>query len=83
MRTAHRSPTLTSISGMIPWLLKLATRMLARGLNVPESLLHHTGVFVFARVAAFENSVGRSLCPSRLLRHFRNQRRGSGRRMRT
>ena len=61
MRTAHRSPTLTSISGMIPWLLKLATWMLARGLNMPEPLLHHTGVFVFARVAASRTaSAGRS-----------------------
>ncbi|MGH6704754.1 MAG: hypothetical protein ACRECG_15345 [Bradyrhizobium sp.] len=75
MRTTHRPLSLTSISGMISWLLKLATRMLARGLDMPEPLLHHAGVFVFAQIAAFENSVGKSLCPSRLLRHFR----GSGR----
>ena len=79
MRTAHRSATVTSISGVIPWLLELATRMLARGLNMPEPLLHHTGVFVFAQVAAFENSVGKSLCPRRLLGRFRNRHRGSGR----
>jgi hypothetical protein len=79
MRMSDRSPTLTSIPEMIPWLLKLATRMLARGLNMPEPLLHHTGMFVFAQVAAFESSVGRSLCPSRLLRFFRDRRRGSGR----
>lgn len=79
MRTTHRSPPLTSISGMIPWLLKLATRMLARGLNMPEPLVHHTGVFVFAQVAAFETSIGKSLCPNRLLRYLRKRRRGSGR----
>ena len=79
MRTSDRSPTLTSIPEMIPWLLKLATRMLARGLNMPEPLLHHTGMFVFAQVAAFENSVGKSLCPGRLLRFFRDRRRGCGR----
>ena len=64
---------------MIPWLLNLATRMLARGLNMPEPLVHHTGVFVFAQVAAVETSVGKSLCPNRLLRHLRKRRRGSGR----
>jgi hypothetical protein len=36
-------------------------------------------MFVFARVAAFEISVGKSLRPSRLLRFFRDQRRGCGR----
>jgi hypothetical protein len=77
MRT-DRSPILTSIPEMFPWLLKLATRMLARSLNMPEPMLHHTGMFVFARVAAFENSVGKSLCPSRLLRFLRDQRRGCG-----
>jgi hypothetical protein len=78
MRT-DRSPTLTSIPEIFPWLLKLATRMLARSLDMPEPMLHHTGMFVFARVAAFENSVAKSLCPSRLLRFFRDQRRGCGR----
>jgi hypothetical protein len=36
-------------------------------------------MFVFARVVAFEDSVGKSLCQSRLLRFFRDQRRGCGR----
>ena len=77
MRT-DRSPTLTSIPEIFPWLLKLATRMLARSLDMPEPMLHHTGMFVFARVAAFDG-VAKSLCPSRLLRFFRDQRRGCGR----
>jgi hypothetical protein len=32
--------------------------------------VHSTGVFVFARVAAVESSVGKTLCPMRLLRQF-------------
>ena len=78
MRPTDRSPTSISIPEMIPWLLKLATRMLARSLNMPEPLLHHTGMFVFARVAAFENSIGKSLCPGRLLRLIHDRRHGSG-----
>jgi hypothetical protein len=57
------------------WLLHLATRMLACSLNMPAPLVHNTGVFVFAQVQAVENSVGKSLCPARLLRRFRNRRR--------
>jgi hypothetical protein len=57
------------------WLLHLATRMLACSLNMPAPLVHNTGVFVFAQVQAVENSVGKSLCPIRLLRRFRNWRR--------
>jgi hypothetical protein len=51
-------------------LLKLATRLLARSLNMPEPLLHSTGAFVFAQVQAVENSVGRTLCPFRLARRL-------------
>jgi hypothetical protein len=53
-------------AGLAPWLLKLATRLLARSLNMPEPLVHSTGVFVFAQVQAVENSVAKSLCPLRL-----------------
>jgi hypothetical protein len=67
--TARLAPTRASA-----WLLHLATRMLACSLNMPEPLVHNTGVFVFAQVQAVENSVGRSLCPIRLLRQFRNRR---------
>jgi hypothetical protein len=56
---------------MIQWLLKLATMLLARLLNMPEPLVHSTGVFVFTHVQAVETSVGRTLCPARLLRQFR------------
>jgi hypothetical protein len=53
-----------------PWMLNLATRMLARLLNMPEPLLRYTGVFVFVHVQAVETSVGKKLCPIRLLRQF-------------
>jgi hypothetical protein len=55
----------------LPWLVQLATRMLARSLNMPEPMLHSTGDFVVARVTAFEHSVGKSLCPFRLARRLR------------
>jgi hypothetical protein len=38
---------------------------------MPEPLVHNTGVFVFAHVQAVETSVGRTLCPIRLLRQLR------------
>jgi hypothetical protein len=53
-------------------LLNLATWLLARSLNMPEPLVHSTGVFVFVHVQAVENSVGRTLCPIRLLGRFRS-----------
>ena len=68
MSTLSRS---TTPAGVIRWLLNLATRMLACSLNMPEPLVHNTGVFVFAHVQAVETSVGRTLCPVRLLRQLR------------
>jgi hypothetical protein len=61
-----------SASGVLAWLLNLVTWLLARALNMPEPLLHSTGVFVFVHVQAVENSVGRSLCPIRLWRQLRS-----------
>jgi hypothetical protein len=78
MSTLSRSSAL-SPAGMIAWLLNLATRMLACSLNMPEPLVHNTGVFVFAHVQAVETSVGRTLCPIRLLRQLRSWRRQSAR----
>jgi hypothetical protein len=51
-------------------MLNLATRTLAHWLNMPEPLVHTTGVFVFAQVQAVENSIGKTLCPIRLLRQL-------------
>lgn len=64
-----------SPASILPWMLNLATRILARSLNMPEPLVQHTGVFVFAHVQAVESSVGKTLCPKRLKRQLRNWRR--------
>lgn len=61
---------------LAPWAVTLTTRMLARSLNMPEPLVHSTGDYVVARVAAFEHGVGRNLCPFRLARLLRAWWRG-------
>ena len=66
-------------AGAMPWMLDLATRLLARLLNMPEPLVHSTGVFVFAQVQAVENSVGKTFCPIRLLRQLQSWLRQSAR----
>ncbi len=53
---------------LLTWLLNLATRLLARSLNMPEPLVHDTGMFVYVRVQEVETSIGRKLCPIRLWR---------------
>jgi hypothetical protein len=50
MRTHSRSNAFPSAAGLFAWLLNLAIRLLARSLNMPEPLVHTTGVFVFAQV---------------------------------
>jgi hypothetical protein len=70
MKTNSRSSRLRSAETLIPWMLNLAARMLARMLNLPEPLVHTTGLFVVAQVQTIENRVGRSLCPVRLLRQL-------------
>ena len=52
--------------------LNLATWLLARSLNMPEPVVHDTGVFVFAQVQTIENRVGKALCPLRLMRQLRS-----------
>ena len=61
---------------ILPWTATFATRMLARGFNMPEPLVHSAGDYVVAQVTAFENSVGRSICPFRLARLLRAWWRG-------
>jgi hypothetical protein len=78
MPTLSRFRTV-SIAGLASWLLNLATRMLACSLNMPEPLVHDTGIFVFVHVQAVETSVGRTLCVTRLWRYFQNWRRPSAR----
>ena len=69
MSTLSRPSTLLP-AGAMPWMLNLATRLLARFLNMPEPLVHTTGVVVFAHVQAVENSIGKTLCPIRMLRRL-------------
>jgi hypothetical protein len=54
----------------IAWLLNLMTRALASSLNLPEPLVHSTGVFVYAQVQAVEHRALKRLCPIRLLRRL-------------
>jgi len=53
------------------WILAIATRLLARSLNMPEPLVHSTGAYVFAHVAAVETRAARTLCPIALARRLR------------
>jgi hypothetical protein len=71
MTTRSRTSTTLSAAGMATWLFNLATRLLARSLNMPEPLVRTTGVFVFAQVQVVEMSFGRTLCPIRLLRFWK------------
>jgi len=70
MRRTSPFGILPSAAGLIAWLLNLAIRTLARSLNMPEPLVHNTGAFLFAHVQAAENSIGKTICPLRLLRQL-------------
>jgi hypothetical protein len=64
-----------TLAVLVPLAGRLATELLARSLNIPEPLVHATGLFVFGWVQAlenkaFENSLARSLCPVRLARRL-------------
>jgi hypothetical protein len=59
-------------AGSMPWLLNLVTRLLACSLQLPEPVVQDTGAFMFAQVQAVENSIGKALCPVRLLRKLRS-----------
>jgi hypothetical protein len=74
MSTPTRPDTFSIAASVIPWMLNLATRLLARVLNMPEPLVHDTGVFVFVHVQAVETSVG-----NRVLRQLRSWRRSASR----
>jgi hypothetical protein len=74
MTTPSRPNSFSIAANLIPRLLNLATRLLARILNMPEPLVHNTGVFVFVHVQAVETSVG-----NRLLRQLRSWRRSASR----
>jgi hypothetical protein len=57
-----------TLAVLVPLATRLATWLLARSLNMPEPLVHATGLFLFVQVQAFESSLGKSLCPARLTR---------------
>jgi hypothetical protein len=63
---------LPAFLALVRTLHNLAIWALARSLNMPEPLLHDTGVFVVAQVVTIENRVGRALCPMRLLCRLRS-----------
>ncbi|WOH54093.1 hypothetical protein [Bradyrhizobium sp. sBnM-33] len=60
------------VTAMIPWVRNLVTWLVARSLNMPEPLVHDTGVFVFMQVRTIENKVGKAICPVRLMRQLRS-----------
>jgi hypothetical protein len=52
------------------WIVAVATRLLARSLNMPEPLVASTGAYVFAQVAAAETRAAKTLCPVALTRRL-------------
>ena len=70
MSTPNR-PNTSQAAAILPWLVSLGIWMLARSLNMPEPLVHSTGVFVFAQVQAAETRAAKTLCPFRLMRQLR------------
>jgi hypothetical protein len=60
-----------ALSGLLAWLLNVSTRLVAQALNMPEPLVHSTGVYVFVQVQAAEHRAAKSLCPTRLFRQLR------------
>jgi hypothetical protein len=60
------------VAAVVPWVVNLATWLLARTLNMPQPLVHDTSVFVFAQVQTIENRVGKALSPMRLMRQLRS-----------
>jgi len=61
-----------ALAVLIPWLVHPATWLVARSLNMPQPIVHDTGVFVFAQVYAVEMRVGKALCTFRLWRQLQS-----------
>lgn len=53
------------------WILAIATRLVARSLNMPEPWVASTGAYVVAQVAAAETRAARTVCPFALARRLR------------
>ncbi|XSC46066.1 hypothetical protein ACF1BQ_008950 [Bradyrhizobium sp. RDT10] len=60
------------VATVVPWVVNLATWILARSLNMPQPLVHDTSVFVFVQVQTIETRVGKALCPTWLKRRLRS-----------
>src|ERR1700754_761441 len=65
------TPESLSPTAIAEWILAIATRLLARSLNMPEPLLASTGAYVVAQVAAAETRAAKTLCPFALARRLR------------
>ena len=59
-----------AVTGGARWCLRLATHALAGSLNVPESLVVHTGAFALAYVEAVERRAT-LVCPVKLWRNLK------------
>ena len=57
----------------LPWLAKLATRLVARRLDVPEIVVHGICLYVAAYVAEVERNAS-LVCPLRVLLDLRRNR---------
>ena len=64
--------TLASSTGLVQCLLDLATWLLARALQMPEPMVQAAALFLLLRAQAFENKVGKSLCPIAFARRLRS-----------
>jgi hypothetical protein len=74
--SGQKEMTMTPESPLSPaaiaeWTLAIATRLLARSLNMPEPLVVSTSAYVYAQVAAAETRAARTLCPFALARRLR------------
>jgi hypothetical protein len=61
------------LSDWLPWLAKLATRLVARRLDVPEIVVHGICLYVAAYVSEVERNAG-LVCPRRVFHDLRRNR---------
>jgi hypothetical protein len=45
------------VTALVAWLGKLLTRAVARQLQVPETLVHTAGLYLYARIDTFERQL--------------------------
>ncbi len=70
IRLIYTHPTMIAAAR---WCLRLATRIVAGSLNLPEALVLHAGAFAVAYVAAVEQRAT-LVCPIRLWRALKLRR---------